>query len=139
MPKPRTRWSGYEKLAVRSAAADAMPVLTKRIYDPPSPRDGTRILVMRLYPRGIRRELVDQWRKELGTALPLIKAWKAGRITWPQLAKKFKAQMAADPAAQASLKELRRRARTERLTLLCGCEDEKHCHRTLLKVMIERR
>ncbi len=115
-----------------------MPVLTKRIYDPPSKNDGTRILVMRLYPRGIRRELVDEWRRELGTGLPLIKAWKAGKITWPELAKRYKAQIAGDPAAQASLKELKRRARSERLTLLCGCEDEKHCHRSLLKAIIER-
>ena len=111
---------------------------TKRVYDPPSPEDGTRILVMRLYPRGIRRELIHEWRKELGTALPLIKAWKAGRITWPALARRFKAQLVADPVAQASLKELAKRARTERMTLLCGCEDEKHCHRSLLKAMIQR-
>lgn len=116
-----------------------MPIRTRRVYDPPSPEDGTRILVMRLYPRGIRREAFHEWRKELGTALPLIKAWKAGRIPWPELARRFKAQMAADPAAQRSLDELARRARTERLTLLCGCEDEEHCHRTLLKAMIERR
>ncbi len=114
-----------------------MPVLTKRIYHPRSPDDGTRILVMRLYPRGIRRAAFHEWRKELGTALPLIKAWKAGRIGWPELARRFKAQMAGDPIAQESLKELARRSRTERLTLLCGCEDEAHCHRTLLKAMIE--
>jgi uncharacterized protein YeaO (DUF488 family) len=93
---------------------------------------------MRLYPRGIRRESFHEWRKELGTALPLIKAWKAGRITWRELARRFKTQMAGDPVAQASLKELATRARTERLTLLCGCEDEMHCHRTLLKAMIQR-
>lgn len=115
-----------------------MPVYTKRIYDPPSPRDGTRILVMRLYPRGIRRASFHEWRKELGTALPLIRAWKAKRITWPKLARRFKAQMAADPEAAASVQELSRRARTERMTLLCGCEDETRCHRSLLKAMIER-
>jgi uncharacterized protein YeaO (DUF488 family) len=115
-----------------------MPVRTKRVYDPASEDDGTRILVMRLYPRGIRRQSFHEWRKELGTALPLIKAWKAGRISWPELARRFKAQMAGDPVAQASLRELARRARTERLTLLCGCEDEAQCHRTLLKAMIER-
>jgi len=115
-----------------------MSVRTKRIYDPASEDDGTRILVMRLYPRGIRRDAFHEWRKELGTALPLIKAWKARRISWPELARRFKAQMAGDRVAHASLTELARRARKERLTLLCGCEDEAHCHRTLLKVMIER-
>jgi len=113
-----------------------MPVRTKRVYDPAEPGDGTRILVMRIYPRGVRRNSFDEWRKELGTAPELIKAWKAGTITWAELSKRFKAQM-KDHQAQASLQELARRARTERLTLLCGCGDEKHCHRSLLKAMIE--
>lgn len=116
-----------------------MPVRTKRVYDPPAPEDGTRILVMRLYPRGIRRDGFHEWRKELGTAPDLIKAFKAGRMAWPELARRFKVQMAADPAAQASLKELTRRARTERLTLLCSCGEEARCHRGLLKQMIQRR
>ncbi len=114
-----------------------MLVRTKRIYDPPEASDGTRILVMRIYPRGVRRDSFDEWRKELGTAPELIKAWKGGKITWAELARRFKAQMKADEQAQASLKELARRARTEQLTLLCGCGDEKHCHRSLLKAMID--
>lgn len=114
-----------------------MPVQTKRIYDPREPTDGTRILVMRIYPRGVRRDAFDEWRKELGTAPELIKAWKAQTITWSQLAQRFKAQMKTDAQAQASLQELARRARTKQLTLLCGCADEAHCHRSLLKAMIE--
>jgi uncharacterized protein YeaO (DUF488 family) len=114
-----------------------MPVRTKRIYDPAEPHDGTRILVMRIYPRGIRRDSFHEWRKELGTAPELIKAWKARKITWAELSRRFKVQMKGDEQAQASLKELARRARAEQLTLLCGCGDERHCHRSLLKAMIE--
>lgn len=114
-----------------------MPVRTKRIYDPAEPADGTRILVMRIYPRGVRRDSFDEWRKELGTAPELIKAWKAQKITWAELSQRFKAQMQADRQAQATLEDLARRARTEQLTLLCGCGDERHCHRSLLKAMIE--
>lgn len=112
---------------------------TKRVYDPPSADDGTRILVMRFYPRGVPRTAFHEWRKELGTAPDLLKSWKAGRITWREFARRFKAQVRRDPAARASLEELARRARTERLTLLCGCEDEAHCHRTLLKALLARR
>ena len=114
-----------------------MPVRTKRIYDPPEPGDGTRILVMRIYPRGVRRDAFHEWRKELGTAPELIKAWKAQKITWARLSQRFKAQMRDDPQAQASLQDLARRARSERLTLLCSCGDERHCHRSLLQGMIE--
>ena len=113
-----------------------MPVLTKRIYAPPSPADGTRILVMRFHPRGIRRTAFHERRKELSPEPALLKAWKARRITWREFARRFKAQMARDPAARESLQELARRARKERVTLLCGCEDEAHCHRTLLKTLM---
>lgn len=116
-----------------------MPVKTKRVYEPPSPGDGTRILVMRFYPRSVKRDQFHEWHKELGTAPELIKAWKSGRITWDEFACRYEAQIAADPKANATLDELARRAKHETLTLLCSCEDEDHCHRILLKDMIERR
>ena len=116
-----------------------MPVKTKRVYDPPSPEDGVRVLVMRFYPRGVKQGQFHEWRKELGTAPELIKAWKSGRIPWDEFARRYEAQIANDPKAQASLNELAQRAKRETLTLLCSCEDETHCHRTLLKAMIERR
>jgi uncharacterized protein YeaO (DUF488 family) len=116
-----------------------LPVKTKRVYDPPSSEDGVRILVMRFYPRGVKRETFHEWRKELGTDPELIRAWKSGAISWDEFARRYEAQISADPKAQASLNELAQRARKETLTLLCACEDEAHCHRTLLKAMIERR
>jgi uncharacterized protein YeaO (DUF488 family) len=115
-----------------------MPVKTKRVYEPPSPGDGTRILVMRFYPRGVKRDQFHEWHKELGTAPELIKAWKAGRITWDEFARRYEAQILADAQASATLNELAQRAKRETLTLLCSCQDEDHCHRTLLKAMIER-
>lgn len=116
-----------------------MPVQTKRVYEPPSPKDGTRILVMRLYPRGVKREAFHAWYKQLGTAPELIKAWKGKRLRWEEFARRYEAQIEADPEAQALVEELARRARHETITLLCTCEDEAHCHRSLLKEMIERR
>ena len=116
-----------------------LPVKTKRVYDPPSPEDGVRILVMRFYPRGVKREAFHEWRKELGTDPELIWEWKSGAISWDEFARCYEAQISADPKAQASLDELAQRARKETLTLLCACDDETHCHRTLLRAMIERR
>ncbi|MFN3422051.1 MAG: DUF488 domain-containing protein [Armatimonadota bacterium] len=115
-----------------------MPVKTKRVYEPSSPDDGTRILVMRFYPRGVKREHFHEWRKELGTEPELIKAWKEGSISWDEFAHRYETQIATDPQAQAALNELAQRATHETITLLCSCEDEAHCHRTLLKRMIER-
>ncbi|MBM3946123.1 MAG: DUF488 family protein, partial [SAR202 cluster bacterium] len=43
-----------------------MPIRTKRIYDPAEPDDGYRLLIMRLWPRGIRKGRVSEWQPELG-------------------------------------------------------------------------
>jgi len=55
-------------------------VRTKRVAEPAAPDDGTRVLVMRLWPRGVRKTAADQWLKGLGTPLNLIREWKTGTI-----------------------------------------------------------
>jgi uncharacterized protein YeaO (DUF488 family) len=57
--------------------------IQKTIYDPKSKDDGFRVLVMQYWPRGVRKQKVDVWYRDLGTSKELIKAWKAGTITWP--------------------------------------------------------
>ena len=110
-------------------------VKTKRIYEPKAPGDGTRILVMRRWPRGIKKSHVDHWLKELGAELPLIKAWKAGKLSWPELKRRYLAGL-KKPPAQAQLGELKAFARKGRVTLLCACPDEARCHRGLLKRLL---
>ena len=112
-------------------------VRTKRIYEPKEPTDGTRLLVMRLWPRGIRKSHVDRWLKELGAELPLIKAWKSGRISWPEFRRRYLAGL-KKPPAKAQLRELKTLARKRRVTLLCSCPDEARCHRRLLKRLLTR-
>ncbi len=108
-------------------------VKTKRVYEPKAPGDGTRILVMRLWPRGIKKNRVDAWFKELGAEITLIRAWKAGRITRPEFRRRYLAGLKR-PEAKAQLRELR--ARKGRVTLLCSCPDESRCHRGLLKRLL---
>jgi len=107
-------------------------VKTKRIYEPKEPGDGTRILVMRRWPRGIKKSHVDGWLKKLGAEPPLIKAWKAGKISWPEFRRRYLAGLKKG-AAQAQLQELQALAKEEAVTLLCSCPDEARCHRGLLK------
>jgi uncharacterized protein YeaO (DUF488 family) len=64
--------------------------IEKNIYDKPEQSDGKRILVMRLWPRGISKDKIDVWMKELGTEKELIKKWKAGKIDWSHFAKENK-------------------------------------------------
>lgn len=110
-------------------------VRTKRVYDPKAPGDGARILVMRLWPRGIKRSHVDGWLRELGAPLPLIKARKSGMVSWPEFGRRYLASL-KKPLARVQLQELRARARRGRVTLLCACPDESRCHRGLLKRLL---
>ena len=107
----------------------------KSVYDPESENDGFRVLVMRYWPRGVKKERVDAWFRELGTSKELIKCWKGGKMRWAQFKKRYIADL-NDPDKQQLIHQLAQRARTERVTLLCGCSDASKCHRTILKEQI---
>ena len=107
---------------------------TKRVYDSASPDDGERVLVMRLWPRGVRKEAVDRWEKELGPSVELLQAYRAGEITWAEFARRYRSEVRKKPEL---LESVRKRAPHGTVTLLCGCEDESRCHRTLLREIIE--
>jgi uncharacterized protein YeaO (DUF488 family) len=107
-------------------------VKTARIYDPAAPGEGTRVLIMRYWPRGIRREKVDVWLRELAPIIPLLRAYLDGKITWAQYRPRYRAGLRR-PEAQAALAEVRALARRGPVTLLCGCADPQRCHRTLLQ------
>ena len=112
-------------------------VRAKRVYEPPAKSDGLRILVMRLWPRGIAKGAVDLWLKELGAEVANIKAWKAGRLAWAEMRRRYLAGLKQPPAA-AALAELKALARQRTVTLLCSCEDESRCHRGILKSVLRR-
>ena len=106
-------------------------IVTKRVYEPAVAGDGTRVLVMRYWPRGIRREKVSVWLRELAPVIPLLRSYLDGKITWAQYRPRYRAGLKR-PEAQEALAEVRRLAQQGRVTLLCGCPDPQRCHRTLL-------
>lgn len=106
----------------------------KTIYDPVEASDGKRILVMRMWPRGIKKEKVNLWLKELGTEIGLIKKWKAGKISWVDLSKEYRRSL---KGKEEILEKLASESKKKAVTLLCSCKDEEHCHRYLLKQAIE--
>ncbi|HEU4370097.1 MAG TPA: DUF488 family protein [Methylomirabilota bacterium] len=135
LPPPRKGSAG--KAGARTRTISRSPrrsprIATKRVYDASAAGDGTRVLVMRYWPRGIRRDRVDVWLRELGPVIPLLRAILDGEITWAQYVPRYVAGLER-PEAQAALAELRRLARAGPVTLLCGCQDPRQCHRTLLQ------
>lgn len=110
-------------------------VKTKRVSEPSEAGDGTRVLVMRLWPRGVRRKHVDLWLPALGTDPVLIRAWRGGTVGWTEFRRRYLTGL-RDPAAQEALAELRGLARKGTVTLLCNCPEEARCHRGILKALL---
>lgn len=109
-------------------------VRTKRVYEPRSAEDGYRLLIMRKWPRGVRKDAVDAWDKELGPSLELLAGFRQGRVPWAEYVRRYTLEMRGKPEAIRAVAE---RVRRETVTLLCGCEDENRCHRSLLKRLVE--
>lgn len=108
--------------------------IDKTVYDKPEKSDGKRVLVMSLWPRGIKKEKVDFWIKELGTLRPIIKKWKAQEIAWSQVVKEYEKVLQTHHDALLNLAKL---AGGGDVTLLCSCKDVNYCHRKLLAERVE--
>jgi uncharacterized protein YeaO (DUF488 family) len=109
--------------------------IEKTVYDKPDSSDGKRILVMRIWPRGISKDKIDVWMRELGTDRDLIKKWKLGKISWAEFSKEYRKSL---KGKEDKLIELAKQSKKEDITLLCSDRDARHCHRTLLAKEIEK-
>jgi uncharacterized protein YeaO (DUF488 family) len=121
---------------------EAVMIKTKRWNDPREPDDGYRLLVCRYRPRGIsrERETWDAWLPHLGPSAELHAAvyGKHGPpISWDEYAARYIAEVELHRFWIRGFAEKHERGET--LTLLCSsaCVDPEHCHRTLLKKLIE--
>jgi uncharacterized protein YeaO (DUF488 family) len=128
----------------RPPEVSAMPIRTRRWNDPKKRGDGFRILVCRYRPRALPKkdETWDVWYKEFGPSKELHAAFygKHGPpIGWEEYRKRYLEEMAEQQEGIDELAALVAEGKT--ITLLCSsaCEDEAHCHRTLLRQLIEAR
>ena len=110
--------------------------IEKSVYDKPEPSDGKRILVMKLWPRGISKDKVDLWMKDLGTDRELIRKWKDGKISWDRFAAEYRKSLTGKEDLLMNLAE---ESKAGTITLLCTDKDPSRCHRSLLKSAIEER
>jgi uncharacterized protein YeaO (DUF488 family) len=122
-----------------------MPIKTKRWNDPRKKSDGVRILICRYRPRALPKadETWDLWRPDLGPSRELHAAFygKHGQdpIAWAEYKKRYEKEMHAPDQQQDIAFLAEKVAAGSTITLLCStaCTDASHCHRTLLKRMIE--
>ena len=126
---------------------------TKSVHSKIEPqKDGLRILAARGRGRGVARGRFDVWMANLGPSEELRDAILAGRISWPEYRRRYLAELRESSAIDLrnkriknhgqkfTLRLLQHLARTQTITLLCHCaEDEPHCHRHLLKALLEKK
>ncbi len=106
----------------------------KSVYAPKEKSDGRRVLVMTLWPRGVSKDKVDAWMKDLGTPRDLIKRYKAGKVPWKTFATEYRSSLRGK---EQILKQLAEESKKGTVTLLCTEKDPATCHRSLLKEAIE--
>jgi len=113
-------------------------IVIKRAYEPPSRADGARILVDRLWPRGIKKQelLIEKWVRELGPSNELRKSFGHDPARWQEFRKRYLAELKR-PKAAALIAQLADVARRGRLTLIYSAKDEEHNQAVVLKELLD--
>ena len=116
-----------------------MAIVVKRVYVEPSPADGTRVLVDRLWPRGLTKKAaaIDAWFKELAPSDQLRRWYHAQLDGWTEFRRRYLKELARSEAAQ-QLQELHRLAgQHKRLTLLFASKNQERNNAVVLKALID--
>ena len=100
-------------------------IRVKRIYEPPKPADGTRLLVDRLWPRGVSKEkaAIDSWMKEIAPSTKLRRSFAHDKARWQEFKRRYWAEL---DAREDLVAEIRALARKGPVTLLYSARDETH-------------
>lgn len=113
-----------------------MSILLKRAYELPANTDGMRILVDRLWPRGLAKLKVkiDLWLKDVAPSTELRKWFGHDPEKWPEFEKRYRAELKANPA----LSELIALSRQGDITLVYAARDKLHNEAVVLKRILDR-
>ena len=113
----------------------ARHIRLKRAYEPPGPDDGIRILIDRLWPRGIKKAeaAIDEWLKEIAPSTNLRKWFGHDPARWQEFRRRYKTEIRQNPDEFDRLQELARRGR---ITLVFSAHDEAHNDAVVLKEML---
>lgn len=118
-------------------APESQPqIRLRRAYDPPTLADGRRILVDRLWPRGLTKEAaaIDTWLKDVAPSTELRRWFGHDPGKWTEFERRYRQELAANPTALAPLIEA---AKTGPVTLVYGAKDEQHNNAVVLKAVLD--
>src|SRR6188472_3430390 len=110
----------------------------KRVYETPRKDDGARILVDRLWPRGLTKEKakVDLWLKEIAPSTELRKWFGHDPKKWKEFRSRYPRELKQHPD---ELEQIREKARKGRVTLLYGARDQEHNEALVLQEFLARK
>lgn len=113
-----------------------MPLHVKRVYSEPAESDGRRVLVDRIWPRGLTKEAakLDDWQKDLAPSTDLRKWFDHDPAKWDEFKRRYFQELADK---SATLQPLIDSAQTEDVTLLFAARDEQHNNAVALKEYLE--
>ena len=113
-------------------------ILLKRVYDPPSKTDGTRLLVERLWPRGMKKESLqlDGWLRDVAPSTELRKWFSHDPAKWPEFQRRYRAELDSHPEAW---KPILAATKQGQVTLLFSSKDAEHNNVVALKDYLDSR
>jgi uncharacterized protein YeaO (DUF488 family) len=113
-------------------------IQTKRAYEPASKTDGARILVERLWPRGIKKEALslDTWLKDVAPSTELRQWFQHDPAKWQEFRKRYRRELEANPEPWQRLLS---RARRGRLTLVYSSHDQEHNNAVALQEFLAQK
>lgn len=115
-------------------------IVIKRAYDEPAPADGHRVLVDRLWPRGLGKAgaRIDEWLKDLAPSNDLRKWFAHDPRRFAEFRARYRREL-SNPTARALLAALTRRARGRTVTLLYAAHDQRNNNAAVLAGLLKRR
>ncbi|MER7780114.1 DUF488 family protein [Streptomyces sp. NPDC096191] len=115
-----------------------MTVRVRRVYDPPEPDDGVRVLVDRLWPRGVSKDAarVDEWPKGLTPSTELRRWYHAGEGSFAEFTERYEAELAGPEEAEL-LDQVRELASAGDVTLLTASKSPGESHAAVLLRLLD--
>jgi uncharacterized protein YeaO (DUF488 family) len=122
-------------MAQTDAEIPVQNIRLKRAYDPPEAADGTRILVDRLWPRGIKKSeaAIDRWIRDIAPSTELRRWFGHRPERWSEFQRRYRAELRRRPEL---LDEIRAAARAGPVTLVYAARDEAHNDAVVLKELL---
>lgn len=118
---------------IAKGAAVTSAIRVRRVYEDPEPGDGSRILVDRLWPRGLRKDAaaLDDWLRDVAPSSELRTWYRHDQAKFAEFRLRYTAELGL-PSSRAALSRLRTLAAAGPLTLLTATADAKHSHAAVL-------